>query len=103
MVPVFAPVNTSIILTCTFDGFPVPGTVSWAFNGIPISNDLFVFNDTYTELTLDHLMAGNTGEYICTATNMLGSNMAKTRLTVQGASIGCIQGLNPFNPTHSPS
>ena len=105
MVPVFAPVNTAVILTCTFDGLSVPANVSWAFNGSPISSDLFVFNETYTELTLDPLMAGDTGDYTCTATNMFGSSMAKTRLNVQGVCALCVSVVPRyhFNPAHSPS
>ena len=105
MVPVFAPVHTAVILTCTFDGLSVPANVSWAFNGSPISNNLFVFNETYTELTLDPLMAGDTGDYTCTATNMFGSSVAKTRLNVQGVCALCVSVVPRyhFNPAHSPS
>lgn len=71
------------VLSCTVHGHPTP-TVSWMRDHrlIPSSNH-FVGHDAahrYT-LTLENVSEPDFGEYTCDASNNLGSEQGKIRLT----------------------
>ena len=82
--------------TCQATGEPVP-TISWYFNGIPISNDTDVDKYDISEtsvntttinstLTIMSMESSDVGTYICNATNVVSSDTSSGVLTVNGKS-----------------
>ena len=82
--------------TCQATGEPVP-TISWYFNGIPISNNTDVdkydipeisVNTTTSNsiLTIMSVESSDVGTYTCNATNVVSSDTSSGVLTVNGES-----------------
>ena len=82
--------------TCQATGEPVP-TISWYFNGIPISNDTDVDKYEISEssvntttinsiLTIMSVQSSDVGTYTCNATNVVSSDTSSGVLTVNGES-----------------
>ena len=79
--------------TCQATGEPVP-TISWYFNGIPISNDTDVDKYDISEtsvntitiniLTIMYVKLSDVGTYTCNATNVVSSDTSSGVLTVNG-------------------
>ena len=80
--------------TCQATGEPVP-TISWYFNGIPISNDTDVDKYDISEtsvntttinstLTIMSVQSSDVGTYTCNATNVVSSDTSSGVLTVNG-------------------
>eukprot|EP00118_Oscarella_pearsei_P016938 m.165733 g.165733 ORF g.165733 m.165733 type:complete len:5158 (+) comp38902_c0_seq1:154-15627(+) len=70
-----ARVSTSVTLTCMGDGNPAPD-LKW-FKGeglLPIGNE--------PNLTISSLQLSDAGEYLCTVTNILGEDRAKTDVII---------------------
>ena len=72
------PLNDTLNLTCIYDGFPA-ATAQWFYNNNAISeaDPRITLTDTQNALTLTVTNIGynDTGEYICRATNSIGSNV----------------------------
>ena len=82
--------------TCQATGEPVP-TISWYFNGIPISNDTDVDKYDISEtsvdtttinsiLTIMSMESSDVGTYTCNATNVVSNDTSSGVLTVNGES-----------------
>ena len=79
--------------TCQATGKPVP-TISWYFNGIPISNDTeYDISETSVNitainsiLTIMSVQSSDVGTYTCNATNVVSSDNSSGVLTVNGES-----------------
>ena len=80
--------------TCQATGEPVP-TISWYFNGAPISNDTDMdkYNISETSvnttninstLTIMSVQSSDVGTYTCNATNVVSSDTSSGVLTVNG-------------------
>ena len=80
--------------SCQATGEPVP-TISWYFNGIPISNDTDVDKYDISEtsvntttinstLTIMSVESSDAGTYTCNATNVVSSDTSSGVLTVNG-------------------
>ena len=80
--------------TCQATGEPVP-TISWYFNGIPISNntdvDKYDISETSVNtttinstLTIMNVQSSDVGTYTCNATNVVSSDTSSGVLTVNG-------------------
>ena len=80
--------------SCQATGEPVP-TISWYFNGIPISNDTDVDKYDISErsvnsitinsiLTIMSVQSSDVGTYTCNATNVVSSDTSSGVLTVNG-------------------
>ena len=56
-------------LTCDADGNPIP-TFSWTKDGSVVNTTLRItFNENNKNLTITNVSRGDSGEYICVATN----------------------------------
>ena len=85
-------------LSCSFDGFPRP-TVTWRFNGTTLvtGRDNYVIreSDNVSHVDIVGTEVGNSGEYECQVSNLLGRDSKTVFLTVQGEQrvTGCTQGV----------
>ena len=105
---VFMPQGRSVQLNCSFDGLPVP-TITWTLPSgsvLTSSQGRFKLQSTYafTSLTISSLMGGgDSGTYICTASNLRGMASSSVHFFVQGEMWecpGCDQGVT--SPLASP-
>ena len=109
---VYMPQGLSVKLNCTFDGLPVP-TVVWTLpNGSVLTSSQGRFitqsTSTSTTLTISSLVGGgDTGTYMCSASNFRGVSSSTVRLNVQGElwecwfKVTCWHG-NKFHPSAPP-
>ena len=83
-------------LNCSFDGLPVP-TITWMLpSGSVLTSSQGRFKlqstSTFTSLTISSLVGGgDSGTYICTASNLRGVASSSVHLTVQGVCWGCLR------------
>ena len=76
----------SLILTVNILGEPTP-KASWQFNGNDLKSGLDVNiegDGTFSRLTLKNTTSANTGKYVVTAVNDIGSDSATLDCVVQG-------------------
>ena len=96
--PAVAPANTLVsdpvvvhqinhTLSCSFDGLPRPN-VTWRFNGSTFvtGSDNYVIreSDNMSHVDIVGTELGNSGEYECEVSNLLGTDSDTVFLTVQG-------------------
>ena len=86
---VYMPQGLSVKLNCTFDGLPAPDIVWTHPNGsvLTSSQGRFITQSTSTSatLTISSLVGGgDTGTYMCNASNFRGVSTSTVRLFVQG-------------------
>ena len=99
---VYMPQGLSVKLNCTFDGLPVPNVVWTLPSGSVLTSSQGRFitqsTSTSTTLTISSLVGGgDTGTYMCNASNFRGVSTSTVRLNVQGecgsdlrASVGMV-------------
>ena len=93
---VFMCQDLSVQLNCSFDGLPVP-TITWMLpSGSVLTSSQGRFKlqstSTFTSLTISSLVGGgDSGTYICTASNLRGVASSIVHLTVQGVCWGCLR------------
>ena len=79
---IFVVQGLSVDLECTFDGLPSPSITWTTLAARQILN--FQIINNLTVLTLPSLDAGNTGNYTCSASNLVGYSSGSIQLFVQG-------------------
>ncbi|EDV28993.1 uncharacterized protein TRIADDRAFT_63545 [Trichoplax adhaerens] len=74
-------VNEAIILECFVAGSPFP-KISWLRNGTVITRDRAAYYDRGQTLIIRSATPDDNGEYLCRATNAIGSVKRTTRVTI---------------------
>jgi len=72
-------------LQCRYSAEPAPH-VTWRFNGVELSANQrlsLTADDSQSTLVINGASLADTGEYVCTATNVLGEAATKTFLRVR--------------------
>ena len=85
-----APLSTGedAALTCRASKGDTPMTITWTFEGRPVTSDMGVkvisagFRTSF--LTIQSVGAAHSGEYTCTVANDVGNASESARLTVKG-------------------
>ncbi|KHJ47618.1 immunoglobulin I-set domain protein [Trichuris suis] len=77
--------HSDVTLSCEVTGYPFP-TVAWQKDSKPVSavHCIAAIEDRKCLLTIPHATCAETGNYSCIATNKVGSDVTKARLTVKG-------------------
>jgi len=71
--------NTTVMFTCLFEGNPAP-IVTWSLNGKIVQTS--EGSTTKSSFIVDSARCSNTGKYICTATNIIGTSAKQPMLYV---------------------
>ena len=88
------PLGGGLILSCDFDGVPIP-TVEWLRNGnLLLSSDsdphISITTDSDSSLLeLTNLQRDSGGQYICRATNVVGDGSTMVMITIMGKLYAC--------------
>ena len=89
-----APLGGGLILSCDFDGVPMP-TVEWLRNGnLLLSSDsdpnISITTDSDSSLLeLTNLQRDSGGQYVCRATNVVGDGSTMVMITIMGKLYAC--------------
>ena len=77
-------IGSSISLTCTADGYPLPQYV-WKHNGFVLpKSERIAYDEIAGILTITELTREDSGEYECVATNSAGRGTAVAHLNYMG-------------------
>jgi hypothetical protein len=71
--------NTTVMLTCLIEGNPAP-TVTWSLNGKILQT--MEWSATKSSFSVDSARCNNTGNYGCTANNIIGNSTKQHMLYV---------------------
>lgn len=74
-----------LALSCSVNGDPEP-QISWTKNGQKISSSEIMelkYKNGIASLTINEVFPEDDGEYICTATNSIGSTETKSKVTIK--------------------
>ena len=96
-----APLGGGLILSCDFDGVPIP-TVEWLRNAnLLLSSDsdphISITTDSDSSLLeLTNLQRDSGGQYFCRATNVVGVSSSMAMITVMGnlCALACVHATN---------
>ncbi len=79
--------GTTVALSCTSSGDPLPD-LTWSHDDVTLATDgrVIISSDRHS-LTLVNASQEDEGQYICEATNLVGSEFATITLDVQGTCI----------------
>ena len=72
--------NTTVMFSCLFEGNPAP-TVIWSLNGKILQTTKE--STTKSSLMVDSARCNNTGNYTCTANNIIGNSEKQQMLFVR--------------------
>ena len=84
--PHLVPRGTTLTLSCDYDSVPPP-TITWLHNGSPLSSTdprvTITSTDSRSDLMRTNLGENEGGRYICSASNVVGSNSTDINVVVQ--------------------
>lgn len=87
---VIIPRGENHTIQCTYEGIPAP-SITWTLNGNMLSDGVDRVTITTSAGTSSSAIAmvtsDNAGTYTCTASNLLGTSMDSSQLTVQGKAL----------------
>lgn len=86
---VTAVTTTTTTLSCTATGFPIPFQ-TWTRNGMEILDSRFEILSNGSVLVISHVGEEDEGEYLCHASNSVGSANTTVTLNVISQSISSV-------------
>lgn len=74
-----------LVLTCTVKGDPEP-QITWTKNGKTLSSSEIMslkYKNGLCTLTINEVFPEDEGEFVCTATNSIGSVSSQSKITIK--------------------